>query len=260
MRGPIPDDRMAQVQSRLLASYDLRQRIPHFQELLIGVPPAGLGLGRFRALRRLVDGWHMLNQARLALVEADACKIFYEEIQPEVTESRYRCRFYLDDAALRLCSSCEHLLHFAIRYWNLPVARRKVRDDKGPTPLLVRVIQASEKSPLPEVRLSVAKPLRNLRSNKHWIECVKYRNAWVHNELPAVDGLGCALSFREIGEKERNVIESLVGLPRVPIRMPRWGMTVKTGLDIDQLHRHITQAYAALYRALEGFLDTCGVG
>jgi hypothetical protein len=37
----------------------------------------------------------MLNQARLALFDAEACAVFYEGIQPNHTESLYRCRTIL---------------------------------------------------------------------------------------------------------------------------------------------------------------------
>ena len=42
-----------------------------------------------------VFGWHMLNQARLALVGAEACKVFYEEVEVNPTEALYRCQYLL---------------------------------------------------------------------------------------------------------------------------------------------------------------------
>jgi hypothetical protein len=101
MRGGIPSDRMEQIHLGLPYSITLRDVFPYLADPL--APPL-VRIGEMQARVRLSNGWHMLNQARIALVEAEACTLFYEECQHNHTEALYRCQYYLDDAALRLHS------------------------------------------------------------------------------------------------------------------------------------------------------------
>lgn len=268
MRGPIPANRLACIHFELPASYALRGRIPYFENLLIALPPLGMNLATFRALLRLFDGWRRLSEARIALVEAEACKAFYEEVEPDPTEAKYACRFYLDDAALRLCSSCEHLLRFVGPHWNLQLSKLAARGNKDPCPLpglpvcdegdahrlLVRTVQAAEKSPLPEVRRSVAKPLRKLCSSRNWRRCVKYRNDWVHNELPGIAGLSAARSFRRLAPG-LGPSGSAPYPGQMPVKARGLGVTVGRGWEIGELRRTVRGAYLELFRAYEHFVE-----
>jgi hypothetical protein len=183
MRGGVPSDLMEQIHLALPYSMALRDAHPYLADVFAA--PFVVGMNQMQARLRLSDGWHMLNQARAALIEAEACKIFYEQIQPDPTEAIYRCRFYLDDAALRLHSSCEHLLGCIAVRWDLhaPVSRKRekrnpwilikrVADhltcgvvhvvrgaaiEKRKQPLLVRVLKQAERSKIPVVRGGVAK-------------------------------------------------------------------------------------------------------
>lgn len=247
MRGEIPASRMTDIQSELPSSYVLRKRIPNFKTLLIGAPLPGTALTKHYGLLRLVDGWHMLNQARMALIEAEACKVFYEEVklEPDLTEAKYRSRFYLDDAALRLCSSLEHLLRFTRHYWDLrPMSATGKRE-----PLLVRVIQAAENG-----RSPAAKPLRKLRSSERWRECAKYRNDWVHNKIPGVAGLSNEISFRNVSGDDLKIIGQL--RRKEKHTSPRGGKKIAfgTGREFDDLRRIIRGAYADLFDTLQSLL------
>ncbi len=106
MRGGIPSDRVKQIHLGLPYSMTLRDVLPYVADPLAG--PL-VSMNKMQARVRLSDGWHMLNQSRIALVEAEACTIFYEEYQRNHTEALYRCEYYLDDAALRLHSSVPFL-------------------------------------------------------------------------------------------------------------------------------------------------------
>src|ERR1017187_8875321 len=78
MRGAIPADRMEQIHSELPYSMTLRGVLPYLADPLA---VRFVKMGQMRARVRLSYGWHMLNQARIALVEADACASFYEDLQ-----------------------------------------------------------------------------------------------------------------------------------------------------------------------------------
>jgi hypothetical protein len=233
IRGGIPNERMEQIQAGLLRSLELRNLNPCLETPLISL---GSGHTKVHAHIRLSQGWHMLNEARSALIEAEACKVFYEECEPNPIEAIYRCRFYLDDAALRLYSSCEHLLKCVTFYWGLSQHSS-----------LDRVIAEAEKSPLPEVG-EVAIILRGL--NKDWKECMKYRNAWVHNERPGVDGLDWEMSFQS-GKSENELPPQILKAMGSPTKIS--AVKMRTGRKIGELHLVVKNAYCQLFGVYERF-------
>src|ERR1035441_10807862 len=136
MRRGIPAARIEQIHAGLPRSLDLR----HLNPCLLNPLAAIDSEHKVRARIRLAQGWHLLNEARTALIEAESCKVFYTECEPNSSEAVYRCRFYLDDAALRLYSSCEHLIQCVRSYWDLtlpdkPRNSRLVKVDRKSTRL-----------------------------------------------------------------------------------------------------------------------------
>jgi hypothetical protein len=251
MRGAIPSDRMDQIHLGLPYSVTLRDVLPYLADPLAA--PLRIG-NKMRARVRLSYGWHMLNQARIALVEAEACTIFYEEYERNHTEALYRSQYYLDDAALRLHSSCEHMLKSVDFHWTLRVP------EKGPSvgavgsskdsreSLLVRVLKAAKQSKDRQVRVDVTKLLEQLRSSKKWKACIKHRNDWVHNRLPAITGLFPDIVFKTIDYEKELPPEILkyVGLKK------GMKMSVGIGMEISVLRETVRRAYGELFRVYEG--------
>jgi hypothetical protein len=241
IRGGIPNDRMKQIHAGLPRSLELQHLNPYLE---IDNPLVTFGSKptKIRAYVRLSQGWHLLNEARIALIEAEACKVFYEECEPNPIEAIYWCRFYLDDAALRLCSSCEHLLQCVNFYWGLGVPPKS-------TDLFKKVITAAEKSSLPQVSADAATSLRGLTTD--WRECKKYRNDWVHNERPGIAGIAWEVSFKESNAEDippaisQALKES--GHPPIPSRKTSFG----TGRKIAELHRIVISAYLQLFGVYE---------
>ena len=279
IRAGIREDRMEQIQLGLPYSMTLRDVLPYLADPFAGA--SSFQIDKMRARVRLSDGWHMLNQSRTALIEAEACKVFYEECQPNPVEARYRCRFYLDDAALRLHSSCEHLLWCVAAHWSLPlsvlhknekrsawsvvkkiglhvtrdlinVIRGTTRERRPPT-LLVRVMNEAKRANPSDVPEGVANVLQRLQSSKSWRECVKYRNLWVHNRLPAVAGLHPEVLFDRVDHRKEfppevlKAFQDALGYPITNMRK----MTVGVGQDIDKLRETVRDAYSELFRAYE---------
>jgi hypothetical protein len=191
---------MESIQAGLPNSYELRERIPHFGALAAATPPRGIGMREFQARLGFVDGWHMLNQARSALVESDACRVFYAEFQLNPTEALHRPRFYLDDAALRLYSSCERPCRSVLRYWNLPTPTRPTDSGSRPSPLIGVVIDAVQSAGLRVVSKDVGNILRRFRSNREWRALALYQHKWVHDEVPAVEGLKGKVTFERFDD------------------------------------------------------------
>jgi hypothetical protein len=258
MRGEIPSDRMEQIHLGLPSSMTLRNRLSYLADPLAA---PHVSIGKMKARARLSYGWHMLNQVRIALVEADACTVFYEEYQRNHTEALYRCQYYLDDAALRLHSSCEHMLQSVVFHWtlnlpangasgrsSLPESRAAVSSNALRESLLVRVVKAAKWSKDKQVRVDVAKLLEQLRSSKAWKASIKHRNDWVHNRLPAITGLFPDIGFKTIDyEKELPAaILKYVGLKR-GVRI-----SVGTGTDISVVRDRVRSAYSELFQVYEG--------
>ena len=251
IRGGIPSDRMEQIHLGLPYSMMLRDVLPSLADPLAG--PL-VRIGKMRARVRLSDGWHMLNEARIALFEAEACTLFYEEYQPNHTEALYWCKYYLDDAALRLHSSCEHMLRSVVFYWTLSGVEKghsvgavgSSKDSRES--LLVSVLKRAKQSKDRQVRVDVAKLLEKLRSNKAWKACMKHRNDWVHTRLPAITGLFPDIVFKTFDyEKELPpALLKYVGLKKGVT------MTVGIGRDITVLRKTVRSAFGELFRVYEG--------
>ncbi|MGI8962044.1 MAG: hypothetical protein ACR2IV_20260 [Bryobacteraceae bacterium] len=129
MRGGIPGDRMKQIHSELPYSLLVRELAPILVDPLSALKL--FGINKVEGIVRLSEGWHLLNESRSALVEADACKIFYQEVQPNPTEAIYRSRFFLDDATLRLHPSCLYAIDFVRIYWSVPKNKKEKQKKNG---------------------------------------------------------------------------------------------------------------------------------
>ena len=201
----------------------------------------------------------MLNQARIALVEAEACTIFYEEYQPNHSEALYRCQYYLDDAALRLYTSCEHMLRSVVLHWALSVPEKGFCAEismsaSGATAapsgesrgaLLVRVLKMAEQSKL----CDVVKLLKQLRSSKAWRACMKHRNDWVHVSLTAIAGLVPKVVFETV-DFEKEIPPEILKYMGVKRGVK---ISVAKGRDISILRETVRSAYGELFRLYEGF-------
>lgn len=241
MRRGIPAARIEQLHAGLPRSLDLRNLNPCLLNPLVALDSEH----KIRARIRLAQGWHLLNEARTALIEAEACIVFYTECEPNASEAVYRCRFYLDDTALRLCSSCEHLLQCVTKYWGLSLPKKKTSDS-----LLVKVITAAQKSNLPQVSGDVTTTLRGLGTE--WAECKKYRDHWVHDLRPSIEGLGWEVSFKPWNAQDMPpaVVQALKD-SGYPVTGSGRTVSVGTGRKIDELHRIVRNAYCELFGVYE---------
>jgi len=240
IRGGIPNQRMEQINAGLPRSFELQKLHPYLETenpfVILGCEQT-----KARAQVRLSQGWHLLNEGRTALVEADACKVFYEECEPNPVEAIYWRRFYLDDASLRLCSSGEHLLQCVNFYWKLGVPPKRIS--------LQKVVTAAEKSNVPDVNAVAARTLRSLTTE--WDDCKKYRNDWVHNERPGIAGLAWEISFSDKQSVPRQMAQVLKqsGYPSTAtVRSIGFG----TGRQIGELDRVVRTVFCQLFRAYEG--------
>jgi hypothetical protein len=242
IRGGIPRDQMERIRSELPVSFELGTQFPFLVEPLTNDP--GLPVSKMRGKVRLSHGWHMLNEARMALVEADACKLYYEEREPNPTEASYWCRFYLDDATLRLYSSCEHLLRAIMYHFGLKLSPTNPGTARTQS-LLVGVINAAQRSAQPVVSKQVAKILRKIRSDPGWSSCKAYRDKWAHSERPAIAGLDIAVTLGKISTRDIAMFKQL----GVAFGPQTSRVSVGVGDRIEALRDSVRNAYIALHSA-----------
>lgn len=197
MRGTLPTDRQQNVESLFPRAVErLEEAYPSWAAPFLG-SEARTG----KARRELWDGWHLLCEVNLALIESEACWLWYSEFRkpPNEISARFFCVYFLEDAALRLGASAEHMLLALKEHLGIKFLKEGSRSST-----LTRVIRALE------VQNPHARPLGWLRAldrDKNWQQCVDYRNKWTHNSRPAIAGLGTIMTSRTL-----ELTDSWVGL------------------------------------------------
>jgi len=180
MRGTLPRDRQREIETYFPRAIErLEKAYPAWAVGFLGSKAKTSS-----ALRELWDGWHLLCEANLALIESEACWAWYSDFRnpPSGTLAKYFCVYFLDDAALRLGASCGHMLLALRKHMGFKPAK-----GRGRVSTLVKTIVALERiAPRPR-----ALPwLRSLNSSRAWQQCSEYRHCWTHNSRPAIAGLG----------------------------------------------------------------------
>jgi hypothetical protein len=128
-----------------------------------------------------------LCAVRHALHECLACGLWYRQQDPPNEEGAIfmEC-YYLDDAALRLYSAGEHLAN-AIAFM-LEIRDEDLRSYKKRRVSQQSVVGTYLSKKRPEEK--VTKALVSLADSQEWNATTEYRNAWVHQQPPTVEGLG----------------------------------------------------------------------
>jgi hypothetical protein len=136
----------------------------------------------------LQDTMDTLVEARYALYESFAHRIWYKEISnpPQEMAAVFFTRFYADDTALRLYSAGEHLANAII--FMLEITEQQLtryRQTRTSQQSVVGHFLAAEEPNHP-----ITQAIASLVQSEQWQDTVKYRNKWVHEQPPTVDGLG----------------------------------------------------------------------
>jgi len=184
----------------------------------------GRGRRRARAVGRLAP---LLCEANVALVEAEACWVWYTELRrpPIEASAKYLSRYYLDDAALRMHASSQHMLRAIKAHFGL----RGVKHSRKATRLEGTIEELTHKDP----KTPALPWLRALNSSSAWRECERYRNRWVHNNRPAMVGL------------EPNLTQAKL-MPGPGFQGFSFGSGPWAELKVEQLRETCRDAYIAL--------------
>jgi hypothetical protein len=132
------------------------------------------------------DASRTLSESRYALVEALAHKVWYlEKVNPkDEYNAIFFTRFYSDDVALRLYSAAEHLAKAVV--FMLDIQDEKLQQTRtGSRFTSVRKILLETYSDH-----IITKNIDELYRSREWKTTIKYRDTWVHNQPPIIDGTG----------------------------------------------------------------------
>jgi hypothetical protein len=183
VRGELPEQRLRQIGAALPSAVrKLNELLPSWARMFLGSEAADDA-----ALRGLWDGWDLLCEANIALGEAEACWVWYTELRrpPNEASARYFSRYYLDDAALRMHASSQHMLKAIKAHFDLRGVKHTRKATRKATPLERTIEALTHKNP----KTLAVRWLRALNSNPDWTGCEEYRNRWAHNNRPALVGL-----------------------------------------------------------------------
>lgn len=136
----------------------------------------------------LNDVLSTLEEARHALHEALAHTIWYLEVSrpPNKDAAIFFSRFYLDDVALRLYSASEHLAAAIVDMLELTDEELRPYSGKRTSrQSIVGRLLFKERSGHP-ITLAV----KSIIESSAWKQTMDYRNLWVHDQPPLVEGLG----------------------------------------------------------------------
>jgi len=143
-------------------------------------------------LRNAVEA---LADAKFALREAFAHLTWYRKHcdQSEEWVGIHFARFFTDDTALRLYSAGEHLANaivnaLEVEKRDLDKYRRKNRI--GQQVVVGHYLLNSQ----PESQITAA--VKRLVLSKDWLKTIRYRNDWVHNQPPTLEGVGIVYERR----------------------------------------------------------------
>jgi hypothetical protein len=199
-RGKLDKETASKIENELPQLIDLQTSTFHFQPDLISmrfpvnssVPIASVCLQ---------DAMATLQEARYAVFEALAHMCWHREKldPPDDFGAAFFGKFYADDAALRLYAAAEHTANAIV---NMLEIEREVRDFKKSHSLKnknVLSLQAIVGSYLVEHHPAhpITRTIIKLKDSGNWKQVRRYRDDWVHNKPPIIEGLGIAYSRRK---------------------------------------------------------------
>ncbi len=190
-RGLLGEDGLAEISPHLPDLTDLRDIILNLSPgfLPIKFPPeSSIPI----AAACLHDALRSVEDATYAFHEILAHRAWYLEKRgtPNETVAIFFSKFYADDVALRLYSAGEHLANALV--FMLEVSKHDLERYQKKNRISLQVVVGhyliNEHPNNP-----VTKAILKLVKSKEWLKTIKYRNDWVHNQPPTVEGLGIVL-------------------------------------------------------------------
>lgn len=136
----------------------------------------------------LLDVKGIIDEVKYAFHEAIANKIWYCEKLEDTNEvlGIFFARYYAEDAIIRLYSASEHLANSII--FMLEISEEELNKYKKKN---ISVQSAVGKYLIKEkIGHPITIAVQKLVKSKDWLNTMDYRNKWVHEQPPTIEGLG----------------------------------------------------------------------
>lgn len=124
-----------------------------------------------------------------ALRKANENLIWYREQHPDAPREMEACRFakfYADDVALRLYASGEHIANFIIYFLDIPAADIKFhkKSNAAISSAVGKYLNITSNNQ------NISQYINVLLKGDSWLKTIDYRNHWVHEQPPLMEGQG----------------------------------------------------------------------
>ena len=152
-----------------------------------------------------------------------------------------RCKFYLDDAALRLYAAAEHIANFILNFWAIDTRKLEpYRKDKRAS--LASTVGLFLIAEMPSLEITIF--TKELAKDPNWQKTLLYRNRWVHEQPPLIEEMGISYKRKSRWKKTHSGIYAL-GI----------GLGDKADLTLEKLLEMILSAYSKFTVFLEKAAD-----
>lgn len=193
---------MAEVKKKLpRLDEKVYKRIVSLNPVLIAIP-GGPKERLSKGIIALKDAVNTGNEVVYALHESMVHLQKYKQGCPDGPakfKDIFYSKYYVDDAALRIYPAGEHLAEFVIDFMGIDIIElQNVPDGKKKISKASRLGTYLQKEKQDH---DITKLLQKLISNKNWKKAIEYRNKWVHDQPPLLEGMGIQYKRRNRWEK-----------------------------------------------------------
>lgn len=207
------------------------------------------------------DAYNVLWESVHALGQAYSYLIWYREEAPGAPSDAYErsavlfAKFYADDVALRLYASGEHSAKFIKNFLKIDDAALKAfKEDLNKKS---KITVSSDQAVIGRFTVQnypdhpISKSIKALLVEGSWGKTRKYRDTWVHEQPPLLDGFGITYERKSRWEMKEGYADLFIGGGDAP------KMTVDelVGMVAAACHayaRHLSELFDVLLTELDG--------
>jgi hypothetical protein len=242
MRGALSQHKIQEISSRL-PTLDDRFRLATFPGVQVDYYDL-MHDGHFGiSLACLSDAGYRLQEMHLGLHESYACLAWYREEAPQYMEFQavLTSKFYLDHIAMLLYAAAEDIAAFVVNFlecgddfvhFGQRLRNRQTTSNAARVGMFMRQQYPDH---------DITNIIVTLHQTPEWNHALEYRNKWVHEQLPIVEGLGMQFNRLSRISPDGTSISLSSGSP--------------SEYTVDQLLRIMHQATVAFADSFSRLLD-----
>jgi len=185
----------------------------------------------------LRDASEVACEVVYALGQAHASLVWFREEHlnaPLEAEACFRGKFYADDAVLRLYATAEHVANFIVALLEIDKPALEPYEQKNASRAHVVGKYMIAEMPTHDITSII----QQLLDEKNWGKAMNYRNFWVHDQPPLIEGVG--IVYERKGRWTKTEHGYALGI----------GVGDKPQYTVDSLLEMVSSASHALMKAL----------